>query len=182
MPTLQGQFLVASPYLGDGNFNRSVVLVIKHDEDGAFGLVLNRPTDSTVSDIWKVVAETPSDCLDPIYLGGPVSGPLVALHSLSSASEAEVVEGVFFSAHKDHLDRVVRAQPPFRLFSGYSGWDKGQLDGEMEAGGWLTCPATAEFVFYKPDDLWEQLVRIIAREILAPAIKTNQLPSDPSLN
>src|SRR5262245_12006863 len=53
MASLQGSFLIASPHLGDGNFNRSVVLMVKHDEDGAFGFVLNRPTGNTVAEVWK---------------------------------------------------------------------------------------------------------------------------------
>ena len=82
--SLQGQFLVASPHLGDGNFNRSVVLIIKHDDDGAFGLVLNRPTGNTVGDVWRMVTEQELDCDRPIYLGGPVQGPLVCLHRVKS--------------------------------------------------------------------------------------------------
>src|SRR5436190_3140807 len=144
MGSLQGNFLIASPHLGDGNFNRSVVLMVKHDEEGAFGFVLNRPTGSTVAEIWKLIAEQPSDCEQPIYLGGPVQGPLMAVHALASAAETEILSGVYLSAHKDQLREVVAAEKaPFRLFSGYSGWGAGQLEGELEAGGWLVSPATA---------------------------------------
>jgi putative transcriptional regulator len=183
MSTLQGHFLVASPHLSDGNFNRSVVLMIKHDEEGAFGLLLNRPTDNTVGEVLKAAVEETIDCPQPIYLGGPVSGPLVALHQRKSCAEAEVLPGVFFAAHKDQLLKVAaRSKKPFRMFAGYSGWAGGQLEQEMKAGGWLTLPATKQLVFYEPDDLWEQVLQHIGRDLLGPAISSRHLPPDPSLN
>src|SRR5688572_1282976 len=84
MASLQGQFLVASPHLSDPNFYKSVVLMVKHDEEGAFGLILNRPTTNTVREIWRAVTEQDLECEQPIYMGGPVSGPLVCLHRMKS--------------------------------------------------------------------------------------------------
>lgn len=183
MASLQGSFLIASPHLGDGNFNRSVVLMVKHDDEGAFGLVLNRPTGNTVAEIWKLVSEVESDRRDPIYLGGPVSGPLMAVHGLASAAESEILDGVYLSAHKDQLREVVAAEDiPFRLFTGYSGWGAGQLEGELEAGGWLIAPATADLVFHDKDDLWEQVMHSVAKDILAPSLQPKHVPNDPTLN
>ena len=183
MSSLQGHFLIASPHLTDGNFYRSVVLMIKHDDEGAFGLLLNRPTENTIEDIWKMVGEEPTDCREPIYLGGPVAGPLVALHRLKSCAEAEVMPGVYFAAHKDELRKLVsQTSKPFRLFTGYAGWASGQLEGEMQMGGWLTMQATKELIFHKADDLWDHVIREIGNDILGPAIKTKHLPEDPSLN
>lgn len=186
MASLQGNFLIASPaspYGGDINFNRSVVLMVKHDDEGAFGLVLNRPTGNTVAEVWKLVSEASSDRQDPIYLGGPVQGPLMAVHGLASAAESEILEGVFLSAHKDQLKEVVAAEDtPFRLFTGYSGWGAGQLEGELEAGGWLIAPATAELVFHDKDDLWERVMHRVAKDILAPSLKSKHTPPDPTLN
>jgi len=183
MSTLQGQFLVASPHLGDGNFYRSVVLIIKHDDDGAFGLVLNRPTGNTVQDVWRMVTEQELQCDRPIYLGGPVQGPLVCLHRLKSCAEAEVLPGVYFAAHKDELQKIVsQKSKPFRLFMGYAGWAGGQLEGEMKVGGWLTLPADKALVFDDREDLWEQVVRSIGQDVIAPAIKSKHMPIDPSLN
>lgn len=180
---LQGQFLVASPHLGDGNFYRSVVLIIKHDDEGAFGLILNRPTGNTVRDVWRMVTEEELECDRPIYLGGPVQGPLVCLHRVKSCAESEVLPGVYFAAHKDELHKIVsQKSKPFRLFMGYSGWAGGQLEGEMQAGGWLTMPASKALVFDDREDLWEQVVRSIGQDVLGPAIKTRHVPHDPSLN
>jgi putative transcriptional regulator len=183
MSSLQGQLLVASPQLGDGNFYRSVVLLVKHDDEGAFGLILNRPTGNTVADIWRMISEQAIECDRPLYLGGPVSGPLVCLHRVKSCAEAEVLPGVFFAAHKEQLLKIVsQAHRQFRLFTGYAGWAGGQLEGELEAGGWLAVQADEELVFYDQDDLWEQVVRGIGEDVLGPAIKTKHVPEDPSLN
>src|SRR5262245_45826487 len=136
MKSLQGHFLIASPHLADTNFYKGVVLMIKHDEEGAFGLILNRPTQNTVSDVWKMVGEEDVNCAERIFLGGPVSGPLVALHRLESAAEAEVMRGIFFSAHKDKLQKLVQqTAKPYRFFTGYAGWAGGQLEDELLAGG-----------------------------------------------
>lgn len=183
MASLQGSFLIASPHLGDGNFNRSVVLMVKHDEEGAFGLVLNRPTGNTVADVWKLVSDGEVERRDPIYLGGPVQGPLMAVHGIASAAESEILDGVYLSAHKEQLKEVIASENvPVRLFAGYSGWGAGQLEGELEAGGWLVAPATAELVFHDKDDLWERVMHSVASDILAPSIKAKQVPSDPHLN
>jgi putative transcriptional regulator len=183
MESLQGHFLVASPHLSDGNFNRSVVLMIKHDEEGAFGLILNRPTASRVAEVWKSVADETIETDEAIYVGGPVTTALVSLHTLKSAGEMRVLTGVYFSAQPDHLRRVVSTpKKPFRFFSGYSGWGSGQLEGELEVGGWLVTSATADLVFGAPEDLWERIVRVIAQDILSPVVPTKHAPKSPGLN
>ena len=183
MKSLQGHFLVASPKLADGNFYKSVVLMIKHDDEGAFGLILNRPTESSVREVWKMVAADEIDCPQPIFLGGPVTGPLVALHRLKSAAEMEVLPGLYFAAHKDQLHKIVsQSAKPFRFFSGYAGWAGGQLEGELKAGGWLTAKAKKDLIFHAGDDLWDQVVRTIGENILGAAIKAKHVPENPSLN
>jgi putative transcriptional regulator len=183
MKSLQGHFLIASPHLADTNFYKSVVLMIKHDDEGAFGLILNRPTDQTVTDLWKVMNEEEVDCPQPIHFGGPVPGPPVALHRLKDAAEAEVLPGIYFAAHKDELQRLVlQKKKPFRFFTGYAGWASGQLEEELTAGGWLTCKANKKQVFADSDNLWEQVTRMIGESILTKTIKLKHVPSDPSLN
>jgi putative transcriptional regulator len=183
MASLQGQLLVASPHLSDPNFYKSVVLMIHHNEEGAFGLILNRPTTSTVREIWQAVTEQDLECEQPIYMGGPVKGPLVCLHRIKSCSEKEVLKGVHFSAHKEQLLKVVsQTAKPFRLFSGYAGWAGGQLEGELHVGGWLSAPASKDLVFDDSETLWDQVVRTIGDDILGPAIRTKHVPDDPSLN
>jgi len=183
MKSLKGHFLVASPHLADPNFFRSVVLMLQHDEGGAFGVVLNRPTNNTIADVWSLVSQLPCDSRDPVHVGGPVAGPLIALHTDLPHSEMEVAGGVYFTADKESIIQIV-TQPSgtFRLFVGYSGWAAGQLDAELEAGGWLTEPATQEEIFSDYSDLWNRVARRIGLEILAPTIKHLRVPDDPSMN
>jgi len=182
MDSLQSHLLVASPRLPDNNFYRSVVLMIQHDEDGAFGVVLNRPTDLTVGEIWQEIADESRDSNDSIYLGGPVSGPLLAIHTEETHGESEVLPGVYVSTQKDCLDAVTRQQSsPFRIFSGYSGWGPGQLESEMDAGGWLTTPATIGYVFGDHEELWKNVAGDIGRQVM-PAMKSSAGPADPGLN
>jgi putative transcriptional regulator len=183
MKSLQGQFLIASPHLADPNFYKSVVLMIKHDDEGAMGLILNRPTDNTITEVWKMVAEEEIECPRPIFWGGPVSGPLVALHRVKSAAEADVLPGVHFAAHKEKLQKILnQTSKPYRFFTGYAGWAGGQLDGELQVGGWLSAKAKKDLIFYEGEDLWEKLVRTIGEGILGDAIKTRHVPENPSLN
>ena len=183
MKSLRGHFLVASPHLADANFYKSVVLMIKHDDEGAFGVILNRPTDNTVRDIWKMVGEDDIDCDEVIYMGGPVSGPLVALHRVKAAAEMEISPGLFFSAHKDKLHKVAaQTAKPYRFFTGYAGWAEGQLEAELKAGGWLMTKAKKDLVFRAADELWDQVVRTIGEGILGKAAKIKHVPENPSLN
>src|SRR4029077_17723496 len=95
--SLTGHFLVASRYLRDPNFVRSVVLMIHHTEEGAMGVVINRQADKTVRDVWDMIGNDPCDRDDLIFIGGPVPGPLVAVHTLGAFSEHEVLPDVFVS-------------------------------------------------------------------------------------
>lgn len=86
-PNLSGRLLIASPHLTDDNFMRSVVFIIRHDVEGAFGLTINRPTDRRFSDLVESVGKGEPREDDLIYLGGPVDGPLLALHDLAGVGE-----------------------------------------------------------------------------------------------
>jgi putative transcriptional regulator len=185
MKSLQGHFLVASPKLADENFYKTVVLMIKHDDEGALGLILNRPTASTVGEVWKMISEDDEqvDCAAPIYVGGPVPGPPVALHRLKDAAEAEVLPGIFFAAHKEQLKQLIsQDDKPYRFFLGYAGWAGGQLESELKAGGWLTSKAKRSLVFSKSEELWEEVVRTIGQGIVQKTFKVKHVPDDPTLN
>jgi putative transcriptional regulator len=181
--SLAGHFLVASQYLHDPNFALSVVLMIHHTDDGAMGVVINRPADKTVRDVWDMIGFEQCDRDDLIFIGGPVPGPLVAIHTLEPFAEREVLPGVYVATHRDALDVIVRKRDvPLRLYSGHSGWGRGQLEGELEAGGWLTTEATEDEIFGDPEVVWKSVIQRIGLEIMVPGIQRGDLPSDPSMN
>ncbi|QDU99186.1 YqgE/AlgH family protein [Lignipirellula cremea] len=181
MESLQACLLVASPKLPDTNFFRSVVLMIQHDEEGAFGVVLNRPTHLTVGQVWSEAAGVACDNDQPVNLGGPVPGPLLALHTWEEQNSGEVLPGLFLATERDQLDALVgQDEHPFRLFTGYSGWGSGQLEDELEAGGWLTTPARKEHLFGDPETLWQQVADAIGQAILFPGV--THRPADPGAN
>lgn len=181
--SLAGYFLVASRYLRDPNFAHAVVLMIHHDHQGAMGVVINRPSDKTVREVWEMIGNDPCDRDDRIYVGGPVPGPLLALHRLADFSDHEVLPGLFVSTHRDALDLIVRKKDvPLRLCSGNAGWGSGQLEGELEAGGWLYTKATIDDVFADHESIWKTVTQRIGLEIMAPNLDSEHMPPDPSLN
>ena len=183
MNSFKGHLLVASPHLLDPNFVRTVVLLIQHTDDGAFGVVLNRPTQSTVQEVWSQVGE--GDCHDRrhVNLGGPVSGPLLALHTNKGLAEMEILPGVYFAAQRESLKKLVaKGDHSYRLFVGHSGWGGGQLERELKEGSWLTLPAQADVIFHDEDDLWKTVTQTIGQSILASALKIKHVPPDPSAN
>lgn len=181
--SLAGHFLVASRYLRDPNFVKSVVLMIRHDDEGAVGVVINRPADKSVREVWEKIGYDPCDREDHIFVGGPVPGPLIAVHTLEPFSEREVLPNVHVAMHRDAIDVIVRKKNiPLRLYSGHAGWGSGQLEGELEAGGWLTTEATRDEIFGDHETVWKSVTQRIGLEIMAPALDVKLVPPDPSLN
>jgi putative transcriptional regulator len=180
--SLHGQFLIASPHLTDENFYRSVIFMVSHDQQGAVGFVLNRPMVSPMEEIWAEL-EVDVESGKIIYLGGPVPGPILVLHGDRDLGESTVIDGVYLATRKDHVQTVLASsETPHRILVGYSGWGPGQLEREMQGGGWLTHPADASSVFSDRDDLWEHLVHCVANRIMASKITGVQRPDDPRYN
>lgn len=183
MNSLQGHLLVASPYLGEPTFARTVVLLIQHNEEGAFGVVLNRPVGETIPSLWEKLGEGMCPIDRQINFGGPVSGPVVALHTDKMLGEIEIPPGIYLAAGKDHLEQLVQQnEHAFRLYIGHAGWGKGQLEEEIEQGVWLTIPAKEEQIFGDQEHLWKDSVRAIGRSIVQSALRLKHVPDDPSLN
>ncbi len=180
---LTGHFLVASRYLRDPNFVRSVVLIIHHNEEGAMGLIINRPSEKTVREVWELIGFDPCECEDFFFVGGPVPSQPIALHSVEEFSQHEVLPGLHVATQKDALDLLVRkSEISLRVYSGHAGWGGGQLEGEMEAGGWLSTRATLDDVFADPDTIWKTVTERIGLEIMAPELDFEHVPPDVSLN
>lgn len=184
-----GRLLVASPYLTDPNFFRSVVYIVRHDAEGAFGLVINRPSGQTLDDAFTDLLGQPPKRNDAIYLGGPVNGPLVAIHAYAGLGEPadDAVAGpeaseVWVTADEDHLRTLVdRTDIRARFVARYSGWGPSQLDQEIEAGGWLVVDCDPVVLFGNDESSWETVVKRLGQEIMAKAV-SHSASIDPQRN
>lgn len=183
MKSLQGQLLVATPKLMDPNFFHTVILMVQHSDEGALGVVLNRPLETTIQTAWEQVSEIPCNIEGVLHQGGPCEGPLMVVHGDAALSQIEVVPGVHFSTDKDSVEQLVTNESgPAKFFVGYSGWAGGQLEREMEEGAWLTIEATSDRVFSGGTELWETLLKTISRAAKFPYLNPKLIPDDPSLN
>ena len=181
--SLEGQFLVASRELLDPNLRARWCSIIRHSDEGAMGLVLNRPTKTSVSEAWKQVSEAPCPSTGLIHLGGPCRGPLMAIHSDPELGEIELVPGVYFCSDPENIERLIsKGEDPTRFFIGFAGWGPGQLEAEMREDSWLTTPAAAEQIFEGPYDIWSQLTRQIYGLKMLSALRIKNVPADPSVN
>jgi putative transcriptional regulator len=183
MESLQGQLLVAAPQLMDPNFARTLVLLIQHNQEGALGVVINRPLQKTIQELWREVGSAPCHSRLPVYLGGPVPGPLMSLHARPALAEVEPVAGVFFTAKKQYLDELVLGEEPtYKVFVGHAGWGAGQLENELHQGAWRTVATTAEQVLSTDETLWERIFRELGHTLLKSIINVKDLPPDPTVN
>lgn len=179
---LAGHLLVAIPALGDPNFFRSVVIMLQHGAEGASGLVLTRPSTTPVSEMWKSATGGYCDCDRPVRIGGPVRGPVIALHQNPFLADDQVLDDVWVSSSVENLKRLLEEpSDQLQIFSGYSGWGPGQLESEIAAGGWLTCPAKTTDIFVDSEELWRDACDRIGQDILGLHFGNRQ-PSDPGLN
>lgn len=178
--SVKGQLLVAGPSLVDPNFRRSVVLVGAHSEEGALGVVLNRSSESTVSEaVPELTAILDGD--EPVHVGGPVQpSAIVVLADFEDVERAGalVLDSIGFlpaEVDPDELGELRRA----RVFAGYAGWAPGQLEEELAEGSWIVEPALADDVFTRePDALWSEVLRRKGGPYGVLAL----MPPDPSLN
>lgn len=182
MPSLKGHLLVASPYLSDSNFFRSVVLIVSHDESHAFGLLLNRPGHTCLDTVWEDLNGEICENKSTIRSGGPLDGPLIIVHAFAELADAEVATGVYISTQQDALEDLVAIRDePLIPIMGYSGWGPGQLENEMEIGGWMPVPASKEIIFADAEQQWHVATKQISDGILE-ASTSRHAPKDPSWN
>jgi putative transcriptional regulator len=162
--SLSGQLLIAAPQLSD-YFRRSVVLVLDHSDEGSMGLVLNRPTETTVAEAVPDLADAAGeDAL--IHAGGPVQPTAV----LALADTGGVPALIDADELNEETGRV-------RVFAGYAGWGPGQLDSELEQEAWITLEAAPDDAF-ADGDIWPDLLQ---RKGGGYALMAT-MPDDPTLN
>jgi putative transcriptional regulator len=181
MESLRGKLLLAAPTLLDPNFRRAVVLVSEHSDDGAMGVVLNRPSAVTVAEAVPVLEEA-VDGGNPVFVGGPVqpSSIVFLAEFLEPELAALLVFGrIGFPAAETGIDDLAGATDRGRVFAGYAGWGPGQLDAELDGGDWIIEPALPEDVFTdEPEVLWSAVLTRKGGQFALVAT----MPPDPSLN
>jgi len=180
--SLRGQLLIASPALFDPNFRRAVVLVTEHTDEGAMGLVLNRPATSTVEEAvpdlsWLAGGD------EPVYVGGPVAETAVIVLAEFDRPElaGALVDGDlgFIGSDADDPERLDGAIRRARVFAGHAGWGPGQLEDELAEEAWIVEPPRRDEIFTaEPADLWAAVLRRKGRRYALLAT----MPPDPSLN
>ena len=173
MDSLRGKLLIAAPALFDF-FRRTVILMIEHTEEGAFGVVLNRASETSVSEAVPAIAELAGGD-EPVWIGGPV-GPqsVVILGEFADPGESpKLVAGNIGVVDPEAESEVLRA----RVFAGHSGWGPGQLEGELEKEAWLVDQPAPEDLFIA-EDLWTLVLRRRGGRYAVLAT----MPEDPSLN
>jgi putative transcriptional regulator len=179
--SLSGQLLLAAPTLLDPNFSRTVILIGAHSEEGAMGVVLNRPSQVTVGDAVPQL-EPAVDDGDAVYLGGPVQpDSIVLLGEFMDPSPAGllVLGRIGFPAPEAGIEELAAATARRRVYAGYAGWGEGQLDSELEQGDWIAQIALPDDVFTEdPDELWST---VMARKGGSYALLA-RMPLDPSVN
>lgn len=182
MNSLAGHLLIASPYLSDGNFFRSVVLIVSHDDEHAFGLLLNRPGHATLCDAWEKITGDRCDQEIPVRTGGPLDGTLMVLHQFIEHSDAAITSDIHLSSSWESVtDLIQSGSDELVPVSGYSGWGPSQLDQELDVGGWMTLPATPEIVFADPSDQWQLSTRHVGDEIMG-GVPMRHAPKDTRWN
>ncbi len=173
---LTNQFLIAMPGMADPNFAGSVIYLCEHGDQGAMGLVINRPTDIDLASLFdkidlKLEIQTLKE--EPVYFGGPVQTDRgFVLHEQTEASHysssLKIPNGLAMTTSKDVLEQVAHGQGPKRFIMtlGYAGWSAGQLEEELSLNGWLNVPASsdkiADIIFETPDaDKYDKVIGLL---------------------
>jgi putative transcriptional regulator len=182
MDSLRGKLILAGPTLKDPNFDRTVVFITEHNEDGAMGLVLNRPSEATVGDAvpdltWIAEAD------DPVYVGGPVApNGVIVLAEWDDPTRAVVLvedDLGFVPGDADDPDLLAAAVRRARVYAGHAGWGPGQLEDELAEEAWIVqAPRREELFSEDAESLWPAVLRRMGREFAL----LSTMPPDPSLN
>ena len=181
MDSLKGHLIIASPTLEDPNFTRTVVLVTEHSDEGAMGVVLNRPSQAVVEEAAPTL-ESVVEHGERVHLGGPVQPTAVTVLAEFDAPDRAavmVLDDIGFMAAGTDLDEVAEVTRRARVFAGYAGWGPGQLEGELEHEDWIVHEPTPDEIFTdEPEGLWSAVLDRKGGRFRRVAL----MPLDPSLN
>jgi putative transcriptional regulator len=183
MDSLRGQLIIAAPTLVDPNFNRTVVLIAEHTEDGAMGLVLNRPAGTLVDEAVPDLAWL-GETAERVWVGGPVAETaVIVLGEWDDPSLAgALIDGDlgFVGSDADQPDQLEGAIRRARVYAGHAGWGPGQLEEELGEEAWIVdeAPLRDEIFCEDPESLWSAVLRRKGRRYAL----LSTMPPDPSLN
>jgi putative transcriptional regulator len=166
MRSLAPALLLSMPQMRDPNFLRTVILLCKHNDEGAFGLVMNRPLVTSGRVVVNLDPPVSTERELEVWIGGPVEP--ASSWILNGAEEAQmfsgmpIIKGVSLSTSPELLRRLLEPNPPVdtRLIVGYSGWGPGQLEAELEESAWLLSDVDRDLLFATPaEQMWERAIR-----------------------
>lgn len=178
----KGRLLISEPFLPDPNFERTVILLCEHNEQGSFGFVLNKPSLLRMSD----VLDDTGSYSEVLYVGGPVQQD--TLHFIHRSAELEggleIAKGIYWGGNFEAVSAMLKQDliqsDDFRFFLGYSGWGAGQLQSELEQNSWIVSnKVTPEQIFEtEPEILWKEILKNMGGKYKM----FSNYPIDPRLN
>lgn len=178
----KGGLLLSEPYLADPNFERTTILLTEHNDEGSVGFILNKPSDSRVSEVLDDLKEYDAR----IYIGGPVQqDTLHFIHRVPSLDDSiEIVPGLYWGGNFDQLITKIETKQigstDIKFFLGYSGWSAGQLDEELKIDSWIVSDQVSEELVFEtePDNMWKKAMRGLGGRF---SVYSNY-PADPRMN
>lgn len=166
---LGGVLLVASPTWSDKLFGRSVCMIVHQGSEGTVGIVLNRILETDADGLWKQLAGKEAACKNArVNFGGPMSGPVVAIHDQAELAEYDPGGGVYLAAQVSALQQLVtmESEHQLRIVVGQAGWEPGKLEQQIQDGKWLAVPLKRELVFSPEDEMWARSIRAIGNHFV----------------
>jgi putative transcriptional regulator len=178
----KGRLLTSEPYLSDPNFERTLILLAEHNEDGTVGFILNKPSESHIADVMPDITNIDS----PVFIGGPVQqDTLHYIHQIDGISESvPIIEGIYWGGNFDQILALIETrqidEEDIKFFLGYSGWSTGQLAEEMKLNSWIVGNCVSrEFIFNtEPEQMWRKSLQDLGGRF---SMYSNY-PVDPSMN
>ncbi len=178
----KGKVLISEPFLNDPNFKRTIILLAEHSEEGSVGFVLNKPTEVLIS---QMIPEFP-EFNSRVYYGGPVQlNTLQFVYRGENIIEGslEIMPGLYWGGSFEILKTLIESGSAdardFRFFLGYSGWDEGQINDELELNSWIVAETKIDDIFSEePDKLWREVLKKMGKKFAILA----SFPENPSVN
>jgi len=180
----KGRFLLARPELVDPNFSRTVVYIFEHTEEGAAGVVINRPSKLTIEELSEKIYPSRIAWDKPIHVGGPVGGPLLVVHQDADWADDEVDTEIYRTVDPEKIRHILeRKLEPSLLVANYAGWGANQLEFEIGEDAWDVVEAEPRYVFWNEiKDLWDVLTAQSHVKKLGRVLKIRNTPPDPTTN